>query len=79
MCERFTVYSFAHIYHGHNTYAWSVTANAELARTTTSRKDCVGRDLIAQDPFAVEGLIDEQTILEWTPMFGSLDGTGPVV
>jgi uncharacterized protein YciI len=37
------------------------------------------RDLIAQDPFAVEGLIDELTILEWTPMFGSLDGTGPVV
>ena len=36
-------------------------------------------DLIAQDPFAVEGLIDELTILEWTPMFGSLDGTGPVV
>jgi uncharacterized protein len=34
------------------------------------------RDLIAQDPFAVEGLIDELTILEWTPMFGSLDGTG---
>ena len=37
------------------------------------------RDLIAQDPFAVKGLIDELTILEWTPMFGSLDGTGPLV
>jgi uncharacterized protein len=36
------------------------------------------RDLIAQDPFALEGLIDELTILEWTPMFGSLDGTGSV-
>lgn len=33
------------------------------------------RDVIAQDPFAVEGLIDELTILEWTPMFGSLNGT----
>lgn len=37
------------------------------------------RDLIAQDPFAVEGLIDELTILEWTPMFGSLSGTAPAV
>lgn len=34
------------------------------------------RDLIEQDPFAVEGLIDELTILEWSPMFGSLAGTG---
>jgi uncharacterized protein len=32
-------------------------------------------DLIAQDPFALEGLIDELTILEWTPMFGSLART----
>lgn len=30
--------------------------------------------LIAQDPFAVAGLIDELTIVEWTPMFGSLGG-----
>jgi len=30
--------------------------------------------LIEQDPFATEGLIDELTILEWTPMFGSLAG-----
>ena len=30
--------------------------------------------LIKQDPFAIEGLIDELTILEWTPMFGSLTG-----
>ena len=28
--------------------------------------------LIAADPFAIEGLIDEITILEWDPMFGSL-------
>ncbi len=32
------------------------------------------RALIEQDPFAREGLIDELTIVEWTPMFGSLDG-----
>ena len=32
------------------------------------------RTLIEQDPFAIEGLIDELTILEWTPMFGSLAG-----
>lgn len=32
------------------------------------------RSLIEQDPFAVEGLIDELTIVEWSPMFGSLDG-----
>lgn len=33
------------------------------------------RALIEQDPFAVEGLIDELTIVEWTPMFGSLGGS----
>jgi uncharacterized protein YciI len=33
-------------------------------------------DLISHDPFAIEGLIDELTILEWTPMFGSLEGGG---
>ena len=32
--------------------------------------------LIEQDPFAIEGLIDDLTILEWTPMFGSLAGNG---
>lgn len=30
--------------------------------------------LIAQDPFAVEGLIDELTILAWDPMFGAFAG-----
>jgi uncharacterized protein YciI len=30
------------------------------------------RALIEQDPFATEGLIDDLTIVEWTPMFGSL-------
>lgn len=35
------------------------------------------RALIEQDPFAVEGLIDELTIVEWTPMFGSLVGSDP--
>ena len=28
--------------------------------------------LIANDPFAVENLIDELTILEWDPLFGAL-------
>ena len=37
------------------------------------------RALIEQDPFSVEGLIDELTIVEWTPMFGSLDGTNTTV
>ena len=27
--------------------------------------------LIAEDPFAIEGLIDELTILDWDPMFGA--------
>lgn len=31
------------------------------------------RRLIKQDPFAKEGLIDELTVLEWNPMFGSLE------
>jgi uncharacterized protein YciI len=29
--------------------------------------------LIAQDPFAIEGLIDELTILAWDPMFGAFE------
>lgn len=28
--------------------------------------------LVAADPFAIEGLIDELTVLEWDPMFGAL-------
>lgn len=27
--------------------------------------------IIAQDPFAIEGLIDDLTILAWDPMFGA--------
>ena len=27
--------------------------------------------LVAKDPFAIEGLIDELTILAWDPMFGA--------
>ena len=27
--------------------------------------------LVAEDPFAIEGLIDELTILAWDPMFGA--------
>ena len=34
------------------------------------------RKLIEQDPFHREGLIDDLTILEWNPMFGSLAGPG---
>ena len=37
--------------------------------TAVSRED-VDR-LIAADPFALENLIDELTVLEWDPMFGS--------
>ena len=32
--------------------------------------------LVDADPFAVEGLIDELTILEWNPMFGVFAGEG---
>ena len=37
---------------------------------TVDSRETVER-LIAADPFATEGLIDELTILEWDPMFGS--------
>ncbi len=30
--------------------------------------------LIAADPFAIEGLIDDLTILPWDPMFGAFAG-----
>lgn len=42
---------------------------------TTVADIAEARALIGQDPFAIEGLIDELTIVEWTPMFGSLTGT----
>ena len=38
---------------------------------TVDDRDEVDR-LIAADPFALEDLIDELTILEWDPMFGAL-------
>ncbi len=37
--------------------------------TADSREEV--EHLIAQDPFAVEGLIDDLTILAWDPMFGA--------
>lgn len=30
------------------------------------------RRLVAEDPFTIEGLVDDLTILEWDPMFGAL-------
>lgn len=30
--------------------------------------------LIAADPFAVEGLIEELTVIEWDPLFGAFAG-----
>ena len=32
------------------------------------------QQLVAEDPFTTEGLIDELTILEWDPMFGAFAG-----
>ena len=29
------------------------------------------RQLVVEDPFSTEGLIDDLTILEWDPMFGA--------
>lgn len=29
--------------------------------------------IIAQDPFAIEGLIEELTIVEWDPLFGAFE------
>ena len=37
--------------------------------TVNSREEA--ERLIAEDPFAVEGLIDELTVLPWNPMFGA--------
>ena len=28
-------------------------------------------DLIEQDPFKIEGLVDDMTVAEWDPMFGA--------
>jgi uncharacterized protein len=40
-----------------------------IIMTVDSRDEA--EQLIAEDPFAVEGLIDELTILPWNPMFGA--------
>ncbi|MFM5916190.1 MAG: YciI family protein [Novosphingobium sp.] len=34
--------------------------------------------LIAADPFAIEGLIEELTVTEWNPMFGAFAGEAAV-
>jgi uncharacterized protein YciI len=30
--------------------------------------------IVAEDPFAIEGLIDDLTIVQWDPMFGAFSG-----
>jgi len=40
-----------------------------IIMTADSREEV--EQMIAQDPFAIEGLIDELTILTWDPMFGA--------
>ena len=40
-----------------------------IIMTADSREEI--EKLIAQDPFSVEGLIDELTIIAWDPMFGA--------
>jgi uncharacterized protein YciI len=40
-----------------------------IIMTADSREEV--EQMIAQDPFAIEGLIDELTILAWDPMFGA--------
>ena len=40
-----------------------------IIMTAESREEV--EQLIAQDPFAIEGLIDDLTILAWDPMFGA--------
>ncbi len=37
---------------------------------TVDTREAVER-LVAEDPFAVEGLIDDLTIVEWDPLFGA--------
>lgn len=43
-----------------------------IIMTADSRDEV--EQLVAADPFSTENLIDELTILEWDPMFGSLAG-----
>ena len=42
---------------------------------TVDDRDEVER-LVAADPFAIEGLIEELTIVEWDPMFGAFADDG---
>jgi uncharacterized protein YciI len=32
------------------------------------------KQIVVEDPFAIEGLIDNLTILPWDPMFGAFSG-----
>ena len=43
-----------------------------IIMTVESREEAQG--LVDADPFALEGLIDELTILEWDPLFGAFAG-----
>ena len=40
-----------------------------IIMTVDSREEA--QRLVAADPFAIEGLIDDLTIVEWDPMFGA--------
>ena len=43
-----------------------------IVMTVTDRAEA--QALVDADPFAIEGLIDDLTILEWNPMFGAFAG-----
>ncbi|MBP6014137.1 MAG: hypothetical protein KBA31_18055 [Alphaproteobacteria bacterium] len=44
--------------------------SAMLLMSAPDRESLIS--VIAQDPFAIEGLIEDMTITEWDPMFGAL-------
>jgi uncharacterized protein YciI len=43
--------------------------SAMLILSTASRKDVL--DVIAKDPFQIQGLVTETTVTEWDPVFGT--------
>ena len=46
--------------------------SAMLIMSAANREELL--ELIAKDPFAIEGLIADMTVSEWDPLFGAFEG-----
>jgi uncharacterized protein YciI len=50
-------------------FAGTPVKSAMLVMSAANREELLG--VIAKDPFAIEGLIEDMTVTEWDPIFGA--------